>query len=61
MYKVKGGGSRIADNFEGRHLTADMEPMYYETLEYYVYNKESSESYERTAAGSNNKRHRLPN
>ena len=37
MLQIKGGGSRIADNFEGRRLTSDLEPSYQESLESYVY------------------------
>ncbi len=37
MLQIKGGGSRIADNFEGRRLTSDLEPSHRESLESYIY------------------------
>ena len=37
MLHFKGGGSRIADNFEGRSLTSDLEPNHRESLESYIY------------------------
>lgn len=37
MLQIKGGGSRITDNFEGRGLTSDLEPSHRESLEAYIY------------------------
>lgn len=37
MLDIKGGGSTKADNYEGRNLTHDMEPVYSGSSEYYTY------------------------
>lgn len=36
MLDIKGGGSGKSDNYEGRKLTHDIEPIYCGTREYYV-------------------------